>query len=136
MEFNYEMEEGIDHILSESGNSFTALRKIRWKETSEFKYDIRKYYLTNGEERAAKGISLDEEACNTLPIALLEEGFGDTKEVLETIKDREDFDSSLSVLSDEEIKSIGKDPSTIQKEEYYDPTVDFFNEEEVDGDDK
>ena len=98
MEFNYEMEEGIDHILSEAGNSFISLRKIRWKETSDFKFDIRKYYLTNGEERAAKGISLDEEACNNLPIALLEEGFGDTKEVLNTIKDRDDFNSALSVL--------------------------------------
>ena len=131
MEFNYEMEEGIDHILSEAGNSFISLRKIRWKETSDFKFDIRKYYLTNGEERAAKGISLDEEACNTLPIALLEEGFGDTKEILSTIKDRDDFNSALSVLSDEQLKSAGIDPSTIEKEEYYDPTKDFFDDEEV-----
>lgn len=136
MEFNYEMEEGIDHILSEAGNSFISLRKIRWKETSDFKFDIRKYYLTNGEERAAKGISLDEEACNNLPIALLEEGFGDTKEVLNTIKDRDDFNSALSVLSDEQIESVGIDPSTVEKEEYYDPTKDFFDNEEVDGDDK
>ena len=39
-------------------------------------------------------------------------------------------------LSDEQIESAGIDPSTVEKEEYYDPTKDFFDNEEVDGDDK
>ena len=98
---------------------------------SEPKYDIRKWFSSEKGETIGKGVGLSKEGMDELTNILLKNGFGTTEGILESIKDRDDFNSALSVLSDEQLESAGIDPSTIEKEEYYDPTKDFFDDEEV-----
>lgn len=131
MDFNYEMEENHNNVLSETGNSFLALRKIRWKETSDFKYDVRRYYIKDGKEIYGKGCSLDNNACNSLALSLLKEGFGDTKEIINNIKDRDDFEQALvDSLDKSQLEKTDIDLSKVDPTEYYDPTTDIFEEVE------
>ena len=61
-EFNLELDPSVDKIFDETpGNSFLAVRKLRWNQNSEFKLDIRKWFTnSNGEELAGKGVSFME----------------------------------------------------------------------------
>ena len=61
-EFNLELDPSVDKIFDETpGNSFLAVRKLRWNQNSEFKLDIRKWFTnSNGEEIAGKGVSFME----------------------------------------------------------------------------
>lgn len=126
-DFSYEVDKDYNYILEEKGNMFTAVRKIKWGNSDTFKLDIRKYYDTDNGETMAKGISLSDDGANELVNVLTSTGYGDTKEIIDNIKDREDFVSSLS-------QSIGKDIPNINIEldmneiEMYDPREVFDNE--------
>lgn len=118
-DFTYEVDKNFDYILEEKGNVFTAVRKIRWGSATDFKLDIRKYYNTNDGETMSKGISLSDDAANELTNVLTATGYGNTKEIINNIKDRNDFFTSLS-------QAIGKEniPETdmdISIDEMYDP---------------
>ena len=86
--FSYEVSEDFDHVLDEKGNTYTAFRKIKWGDSEEYKPDIRKYYATEEGEKMAKGVVLTEDATHELVKALLEEGYGNDKEIYETIIDK------------------------------------------------
>ena len=93
-EFNLEIDPSLDVVFDElPGNSFLALRKLRWNEKSPFRLDIRKWYTNNeGEEVAGKGVSfMTPEGPDNLIEALLDNGYGDTRKTLNSIKHREDF---------------------------------------------
>ena len=126
-EFSLEIDENINEIVDEvPGNSFIALRKLRWNQSSPFRIDIRKWYTNNeGKEIAGKGVSFaTEEGPNNLVHALLSNGYGDTRKTLESIKDREDF--AVAVKEIIEYENIDLDSIEIPKiesleEEFYDP---------------
>lgn len=85
-----------DHIIQEKGNTYISLRKVKWFENSDVKLDLRKYVTnTDGSEKMMKGCSFDEEAGHELTHALTEEGYGDTRVILNNIKDRDDFKVSM-----------------------------------------
>lgn len=93
-EFNLEIDPSLDVVFDElPGNSFLALRKLRWNEKSPFRLDIRKWYTNNeGQEVAGKGVSfMTPEGPDNLIEALLDNGYGDTRKTLNSIKHREDF---------------------------------------------
>lgn len=122
------LEDGINEVFDENNksNAFLALREIRWNENSSYKLDIRKWFTsTTGEEIPGKGVSfMSEEGPHTLTEALLKHGYGKTQNVLESIKDRDDF---LPYVK-ETLDSLGSDLScriTVEKAEddevFYDP---------------
>ena len=94
-EFNLEIDPSLNVVFDEAsgGNSFLALRRLRWNEKSPYRLDIRKWYTNaQGEEIAGKGVSfVTEEGPENLIQALLENGYGDTRKTLNGIKNREDF---------------------------------------------
>lgn len=93
-EFNLEIDPSVNEVFDEtSGNSFLALRKLRWNESSPFRLDIRKWFTNaDGEEIAGKGVSfMTPEGPENLIQALLKHGYGDTRKTLNGIKNREDF---------------------------------------------
>ena len=94
MNFNLEIDDSINEVFDEGvGNSFLAMRRLRWNEDSPFKLDLRKW-ITNadGEEIAGKGFTfITEEGPANLVNVLLKHGFGDTRKTLEGLQDREDF---------------------------------------------
>lgn len=99
MAFTKEIKVDIDPDLNvifdekPGGNSFLALRKVRWSEDGKFKLDVRKWYTNaQGEEIAGKGISfMTEEGPSNLIQGLLENGYGDTRQTLNALENREDF---------------------------------------------
>ena len=114
----YEFEDGsINRIIEERGNYFTAIRMVRWKPEADFKLDIRKYSSTEEGDVPLKGISfMTEEGPTELITALLEEGYGSTNDVANSIfKHREDIVERISKLQSGEI-TVDDDET---HEEYY-----------------
>ena len=126
MQFNLEINPDIDEVFDEGvGNSFLAMRMLRWNENGTFKLDLRKW-ITNseGEEIAGKGFSfITEDGPANLVNCLLKHGYGDTKKTLEGIQDREDFiPEVMNILTKKGITKI-ESPEDYSDEEssFYDP---------------
>lgn len=87
--------DDFDHIISERGNTYISLRKVKWTEDSEVKLDLRKYVTkADGTEQMMRGCSFDDEAANELTKVLVDTGYGDTREIIDSLRQREDFDKS------------------------------------------
>ena len=89
-DLHYEyMPDGVNKIIEEKGNYFSALRMVRWKDTAEFKLDLRKYKSDENGEVALKGYSfMTDEGPSELISVLLEEGYGDTTRIANTIYEK------------------------------------------------
>lgn len=111
-EFSYEVQEGFDFIIEESGNNSINLRKISWNGRP-YKLDLRKYSYKDGKESMLKGISISDEGANELTGVLVESGYGDTKRIIKALRARENFTEEMLepdyVFEDDE------------NEEFYDP---------------
>lgn len=119
----YKIHDEKDFIIEEKGNKFIALRKISWGEKNNPKFDIRKWYNTKSGEMPDKGVSISDEGLDELTSILLSEGFGKTDSILESIKDREDFEKSYNKV----VKGIVYEDD--EDETYYDPREVLFNDE-------
>lgn len=129
MNIQYKIHDGIDHVFDEKGNTFLALRKISWGDSDKPKLDLRKWYVSKeGEETVGKGFSfLTEDGPNELTNILTQCGFGETKTIIDNIKDREDFESSLlKSLGKEKLEELGIEiDEDVADEDYYDPRAIF-----------
>lgn len=115
----YAIVDEFDHTIDESGNQFIALRKIRWGDREKVNLDIRKYWMQADGEVLGKGVSfLTEEGPHELVNVMTREGYGDTKEILKSIKDREDFQRSLNIVLGRESEFYDEE---VGEEEIYDP---------------
>lgn len=127
MAFEYKVNPDFDFTFDEKGNTFLALRKLSWGEGKPEKIELRKWYNSaDGTETPNKGFTfLTEEGPHELTKVLVEQGFGYTDEILNGLKDREDFIPNIAkVLSKEKLDELGiegVDPN----EDYYDPSVLF-----------
>ena len=127
-EFNLELDPSINIVFDElPGNSFLALRKLRWNTNSPFRLDIRKWYTnSNGEEVAGKGVSfMTPEGPENLVQALIENGYCDTRKTLRGLKDRDDFVVAIKeIITENNIDLDSVDISIDQLDggaSYYDP---------------
>ena len=117
-----------DRVFDEKGSTFLAMRRVAWgvpqseePEEGKARLELRKWNIRDGKEMANKGFSfLTEEGPHELTNALLEEGFGHTKDVLNIIKTREDFREAVENMS------IDGDASG----EYFDPRSMLLEEAE------
>lgn len=124
MAFNQEIIDDFDHIITEYNNTYISLRKVRWSETGDIKLDLRKYVTqSDGSERMMKGCSFPENSADELINVLLQEGYGDTRQVINNIKDRNDFNLSL-------VRSLGNDDWDIVKKAF--PDMKFPEPDEID----
>ena len=119
--FKYEIAEGFDYIIEEGSNTSINIRKISWNDRP-FKLDIRKYSYKDGEENMMKGISFKEESGDTLTEVLVSNGYGNTRNIIKALRDRDDFDESLL---DKSVEIIDDD-----EEEYYDPKELLYSSED------
>lgn len=99
-EFGY-LVVGDEQIFDEKANTFLAMRKVAWgnnPDPEKAKLELRKWHMSaDGKETPSKGFSfLTEDGPNILTHILLTAGFGRTETVIRSIKDREDFESSLN----------------------------------------
>lgn len=118
--FKYTVDPELDEVVDEMGKSVIMLRKLAWGERNP-KVEIRKWIIDVGKETANKGVTfLTDEGPHNLTHILIRKGFGNTEKVLRELKEREDFNESLS-------KVIGK--QTIKKAE--ETQTEFFDPREV-----
>lgn len=125
-EFQLEIDDSINEVIDElPGNSFIALRKLRWNPNAQFKLDVRKWYTNSeGEEIAGKGVSfMTEEGPDNLIEALFKHGYGDTRKSLNALKDRPDFLPAVKEIVTQEgydLDSVSL-PSIDDIGSFYDP---------------
>lgn len=89
-EFNgkYEFKtDGINSTISERGDLFLALREVRWSENKDYKLDLRNYKSDEYGDKTLKGVSFTEEDADELVKVLIENGFGDDKEIVSALMD-------------------------------------------------
>lgn len=113
MNFNYTVGD-IDEVVDSRGNTVILLRKLAWGENAE-KLELRKWFIDINKETASKGVTfLTEEGPHNLVKVLIEQNFGHTDEIINALKDREDFDDALNAIGK---KAPDREPS----ENFYDP---------------
>ena len=122
--FNYEVDKSCDEIFDERGNTILSMRLVKWGNAESPKLELRKWYVDVEKETPNKGFSfLTPEGPHNLVKVLTQRGFGDTKEVLNILKDRKDFNDSLcAVIKNKDLLGkVGIEYSSYKEEEYYDP---------------
>ena len=98
--------DGIDIVFDEQGSGFLSIRKVQWVEEGvepdpeKAKLEMRKYIIgKDGEEIIGKGVPfLTERGPHNLAEELIKNGYGDTKEVLSLISQRDDFKETVENL--------------------------------------
>lgn len=124
-EFLVDIDKEFDFTFDERGNTFLALRKVSWNN-GEHKLEMRKWYNTPKGEKASSGFSfLTEEGPNELVRLLTSKGYGNTGDIICSIKDRENFMYELVNQLNGEV------PEGLQiDEKYYDPKESLFGEDD------
>lgn len=122
--FPYRIVDHIDFVFEESGDQFNALRKVAWGDSPDekAKLEVRRWRNNpNGTVMAAKGMTfLTEEGPSELINCLLKLDYGNTKEVLINIKDREDFRKSLNSVLGKDDDAYDESAGTLE-DDFYDP---------------
>lgn len=122
MEFKYSIIDKIDYTIEEQGNQFTALRKVRWGDNDKEYLELRRWRNTpDGGEQAAKGCTfMTEDGPSELVNVLVELGYGNTKEVINRLSQREDFRKSLNSVLGKDDELFDENIGTLE-DDYYDP---------------
>lgn len=120
--YKYSIIDNINYIIEEQGNQFTALRKIRWGTSDKEYLELRRWRNTpDGKEQAAKGCTfLTEEGPSELVNSLIDLGYGNTKEVIKKLSDRENFRQSLNSVLGKDDELYDEESGTLE-DNYYDP---------------
>lgn len=125
MRIPYRIIDDVDYIFDEKNNTFLALRKVVWGDGDDdkAKLDMRRWGIdADGNEGPHKGFSfLTDDGPDELSRVLVEAGFGHTKELLDELSKREDFNESLNTIVGENSKMFDESAVT---EDYYDPSED------------
>ena len=115
---HFYMHDNMDEIFDEKGNTFLAMRKIQWckpdaePDPDKAKLELRKWHMKSEGETPGKGFSfLTEEGPHELTDVLISNGYGHTKDILELLRDRDDFEESVKAI-------YGSDKDD---DEYFDP---------------
>lgn len=112
----YHVFKDYDVIFDEKGSKYGTIRKVQWvkpdKDPDESKAKLEIRHMVNSEkgEVWGKGYAFDtEEGPHELVEALIDCGFGNTKEILRKIVRRDDFKDSVNNFNKEdEILSNGE----------------------------
>ena len=122
MEFKYSIVENIDYTFEEKGNQFEAVREVQWGDSDKNYLEVRKWRNSpDGSEQAAKGYTfMTEEGPSELAKVLLTLGYGNTREVIDIVKEREDFRKSLNSSLGPNDEMYDESAGTLE-DDYYDP---------------
>lgn len=134
----YTVLDDFDHIVDEKANTFIAVRKLVWGEVdadnvdkNKIRFDIRKWYTrSDGTESVGKGVSfITEQGPHNLAKMLVENNYGDTKDLLVGLKDRDNFRSSLNSILDKDDDLYDEDAGN-EEDDLYVPDDDLFDYDE------
>lgn len=100
--------------FDEKGNTWGAVRKVQWlkgdkePDESKAKIEIRKFNQTTDGERMGKGYTFSTpEGPGELIIGLIDAGFGETKEILRSVRTRDDFMEAATTINEDSSKDNG-----------------------------
>ena len=137
----YDIDPSINEVVDkDDNNNSIVLRKAKWGN-GNYKIEVRRCYIdsSSGKEKVGKGcVFITDNGPNNLTNALIKHGFGDTKDIVSSIKEREDFNISMRMaLTDDELDDIKNTNINIPEENLYDPRDILLSEDEytVEGDD-
>lgn len=122
-DFKYEFDPNFDFVLEEKANIFTALRKVKWGDSEEFRVDIRKYISTDHGETMKKGCTfMSDDGVHELTKVLLEQGYGRQDEIINAIcSSRPDIAMGIAKSFSKDGDSMEfPDDDGIESDEYYD----------------
>jgi hypothetical protein len=102
--------------FDEKGATCGVVRKVQWvkadeePDESKAKLEIRKTYISGGEERNGKGYTFStDEGPGELAVGLIKCGFGNTKEILRAVRSRDDFlDAAKTIDEDDSLSDDGE----------------------------
>ena len=94
--------------FDEKGSTVGTVRKVQWvkdgnePDESKAKIEIRKMYINSDGEKAGKGYTFStEEGPGELVVGLINCGFGNTKEILRSVRTRKDFLEAAKTINDD-----------------------------------
>lgn len=104
----YHVFEDYNIPFDEKGASCGTVRKVQWvKEGNEpdenkAKIEIRKMYINSEGEKNGKGYTFSTpDGPSELVVGLINAGFGETKEILKSVRKREDFIKAAETINDD-----------------------------------
>ena len=112
--------EGINEVVEENGNMVTMLRKVGWGGKEE-KIELRKWIVDTDSEKPMKGCAMTDIGWHNLTSILTKNGFGDTREIIENISTRDNFEDSLTKVIGKKKYSEAKE-TVIEEDDYFTPT--------------
>lgn len=121
---SYEVnKEGINEVVEESGNMVAMLRQVAWNGREE-KLELRKWIVDTESEKPMKGCALSEEGWHSCTELLVKHGFGNTREILRDLAQRDKFDDDLVAIIGKKKASDARAKEVVQDDDYFMPTRD------------
>ena len=103
--WKYHVFKDYEITFDEKNNNIGTVRLVQWikgddePDESKAKIEIRKIINKNGEETFGKGYTFSTpEGPSELVHGLIGVGFGETKQILKSIKDRDDFGEAVRTI--------------------------------------
>lgn len=104
----YHIFEDFDIPFDEKGTTCGTVRKVQWvkgdaqPDPEKAKIEIRKIYTSGAEEKTGKGYTFSTpEGPSELVHGLISKGFGNTKEILKMVRERDDFLEAANTINDD-----------------------------------
>ena len=111
-DLKYEVFKDYNIPLDEKGSSVGVVRLVQWHSSdkeadeSKAKLEIRKISVNSDGETLRKGYTFSTpEGPHELVKGLIDVGFGDTKEILRSVRKRDDFLEAAKTINDENNES-------------------------------
>ena len=112
----YHVFKDFDIPFDEKGSTCGTVRLVQWCKTGEepdkekAKIEIRKTYTSGAEEKLGKGYTFSTpEGPSELTLGLIKAGFCETKDILNAIKERDNFKEAVMYLNtDDDDSSDGE----------------------------
>lgn len=126
-QYTYKIKEnGINEIIDEKNNTVMMIREVAWGkniEKEEYHLEIRKWYVNTESEMPGKGFTFTtEKSPHNLVNTMVKLGFGETKKIIDGIKDRPDFEDSLAKsISKNKINEAKNKKVEIDSDDYFVP---------------
>ena len=105
----YHIFEDYNIPFDEKGTTYGTVRKVQWikndgePDEAKAKIEIRKVYTSGAEEKIGKGYTFSTpEGPGELAIGLIKVGFGKTKDILNSIRKRDDFKDAVNTIDNDE----------------------------------
>ena len=117
-EISYHVFHDFNISFDEKGSTCGTLRKVQWvkegnePDESKAKIEIRKMYVNPEGEKTGKGYTFStEEGPGELVVGMIDAGFGDTKQILRSVRKRNDFLEAAKTINEDDDESVGETQS-------------------------